>query len=95
MPSRTDPKYIARSLVVKFKIPKSSHQKGILYAWILNLIEIKNKLYSLLVNYETDLMSLIRLWLETKLLQQLLQYICANDGLFSLIIHLVVYRRVL
>ena len=47
---------------------------------ILNLNEIKNKLHNLLVNWKTNLMSPIRLWVDTKLLQ----YICANDGLISI-----------
>ena len=48
---------------------------------VLNLDKIKNKLYSLLVNCETNLMSIIRIWLDTKLLQ----YACSNDGLIRLI----------
>ena len=45
----------------KFKIPNLSHRKRIIYIYIelLNLDKIKNKLHSLLVNCETNLMSLI------------------------------------
>ena len=48
---------------------------------VLNLDEIKNELYSLLVNCETNLMSLIKIWLDTKLLQ----YIYSTDELIRLI----------
>ena len=34
---------------------------------VLNLDKIKNELHSLLVNYETNLMSLIRIWLDIEL----------------------------
>ena len=48
---------------------------------VLNLDEIKNELYSLFVNCETNL---IRIWLDTKLLQ----YTYSNDELLSFIISL-------
>ena len=46
---------------------------------VLNLDKIKNKLHSLLLNCETNLISLIRLWLDNKLVQ----YTCANNELIS------------
>ena len=36
---------------------------------VLNVDEMKNKLHILFVNCETNLMNLIRLWVDTKLLQ--------------------------
>ena len=56
-------------LVVKFKILKLSHRIFFYMHEVLNLDEIKNKLHSLFINYETNLMSLTRLLLDTKLLQ--------------------------
>ena len=53
-------------LDVKFKIPNLSYQKKIYMYEIINLDKIKNELHNLLVNCET---SLIRIWLDTKLLQ--------------------------
>ena len=47
---------------------------------VLKLNETKIELDSLLVNCEINLMNLIRLWLDDKLLQ----YKCANDRLISL-----------
>ena len=45
----------------KFIIPNLSHRKKSYIYEVLNLDEIKNELHSLLINYETNLMSLIRL----------------------------------
>ena len=48
---------------------------------VVNLDKIKNELHYLFVNYETNLMSLIRLQLDTKLLQDT----CSNNRLIRLI----------
>ena len=66
---------VAKLKFQNYYIKRESYMHG-----ILNLDEIKNKLHNLVVNWKTNLMSLIRLWVDTKLLQ----YICANDGLISI-----------
>ena len=50
-------------LVAKFKNPNLSHRKRILHAWSIKSRRLKNKLHSLLVNCEKNLINLIRPWL--------------------------------